>query len=404
MKNYRKKILIVIPYLHQGGAERVVSTLTQNFPDEIETDILINSDIDAVYPVKGNVITLGIDKIPQTDSIYFQVVAFIKRNRKLRQLKKNGEYSACISFIDSANISNIISGRHHCKVIVSVRNSLVEQGKLLQYKWIVNPLVRLLYNKADKIVAVSRGVEEELFSCFGINREIITTIENGYDFEKIYELAKAPLSEDEARFYDNSKVIVTVGRLSEQKGQWHLIRAFQDVLKEIPEAKLVIVGMGELYGYLQSLIKGTALEDKVYFTGFVDNPYKYVKRGDIFVLPSMYEGFPNALAEAVCLEKPCIATDFRTGAREILAPELPVQGDSITEIYEAEYGVLTKLCCGIKYESIDIEREKGEIDLGKAIVGMINNNKIRENYINMSRIRSSNLRIEQVVQRWINII
>ena len=153
----RKKILIVIPYLHHGGAERVVSTLTQNFPEEIETDVLINSDIDAVYSVKGNVITLGIDKNPQTDSLFFQVGAFIKRNRKLRQLKKSGKYVACISFLDSANVSNIITGRHHCKVIVSVRNSLAEQGKLPQYKWIVNPLVKLLYNKADKIVAVSSG-------------------------------------------------------------------------------------------------------------------------------------------------------------------------------------------------------------------------------------------------------
>ena len=108
-------------------------------------------------------------------------------------------------------------------------------------------------------------------------------------------------AEGEGRFFTNEgKVLITVGGLVEEKGQWHLIRAFSEVVKQEPNTKLLIIGDGVLKKYLTQLAEMYGLEKKIIFTGYSDNPFWYSKHADIFVLPSLSEGYPNALVEAVC--------------------------------------------------------------------------------------------------------
>lgn len=164
------------------------------------------------------------------------------------------------------------------------------------------------------------------------------------------------------------KIVMTAGRLAEPKGQWHLIRAFTVVAKRVPEAVLVILGTGELKKYLEELVKRCNLEGRVIFAGYVSKPYQYEKYADVFVLSSLYEDFPNALAEVVCLGLPCIATDFSAGAREILAPEMKTEIKEIESIVEAEYGILTPICSGIQYADAKEPLEEPECFLTDAIL------------------------------------
>lgn len=399
-----KRVLFVIPYLVEGGTERALSNLTTYFPKEWEIDILVNNDKGRAYSFRGNVITLGITGKSKTGSVFFQARVFFKRVRRLRKLKKLGNYQACVSFLDSANVANILSGKSFCKVIVSVRSSLQQQSKLPQYKYIVTPLVKLFYNHADRVIAVSKGIEVELIKVFGIRKDKIHVIENGYDVNKIQSDSSEALSADENKRIANRKLVVTTGRLTDAKGQWHLVRAFSEVIKKIPNAFLIIIGSGELEDYLKDLVSGYGLIESVYFTGHVANPYKYMVQADVFVLPSLYEGFPNALAEAVCLGLPCIATDFRTGARELLSPDKDLTENGLQYIKGVQYGILTPLCSGKQYRNIEESLEKAEKQLAEAIIKLLQDEEKRKQYMLKSQIRSETLRIDTMVSKWVDIV
>lgn len=393
-----KKILFVISYLDKGGSERALSNITTHFPDDYQIDILVNSDKVIDYPYKANIISMGLDEKPKTGSVLFQLKVLMKRLSWLRKLKSSGEYIACISFLDSANVANILACRKKCKTIVSVRNSLKKQSKLPQYKYIVNPLVKALYNKADKIVACSKGIENELISIYKLKQDKVTTIENGYDIDDIKKKAEESIEPDIKEKISGKKLIVTVGRLTYQKGQWHLIRAFNKLLEEYPDSVLMIIGTGELEGYLKSLVKSYNIEDKVIFTGYTDNPFKYEKHADVFVLPSLYEGFPNALAEAVCLGIPCVTADFETGAREILAPELVGSDEVIDKVTVTRRGVLTPVCSGVKYAFGDV-LENNEIELFEGVRRVFSKNEIE-----LHNCQESFLDIILCINKWKNVI
>lgn len=399
-----KKILFVIPYLVEGGAERALSNITTHFPPGWDIDILVNDDTVVDYLFKGNVITLGITGEAKTGSVMFQFRVFIKRVRKLRSLKNSKNYRACISFLDSANIANIIAGNRNCKTIISVRTSLKQSAKKPQYRYVVNPLAKMLYNWADNVVAVSEGGRNELIKDFKIRSRNVVTIENGYDLDDLQRQVQKELTDKEKVIIKNKKIIVTIGRLSEEKGQWHLIRAFTEVVKRVPNILLIVIGSGELEEYLKRLTRLCGMEQNIYFTGHVSNPYQYLNNAEIFVLPSMREGFPNALAEALCIGVPCISTDFRTGARELLAPELDVQGNGIEDIVEAEYGILTPLCSGRQYQDLQEPLEAAERYLAEAMIKLLTDDEKRNKYREKSKIRRESLKIETMISRWIEVI
>lgn len=399
-----KKVLFVISSLKKGGAERALSNITVHFPKEWGIDILVNNDDVIDYPFRGNIITLGIAGKTWTNSVFFHFKLLIKRMKMLRRLKKSGEYQACISFQDSANIANVLSGKRYCRVILSVRNSLQQSAKLAEYKFLVNPLVKLLYNNADKIVAVSKGVEEELSALFHLEKSKVITIDNGYDVLDIQKQGREELQNSQNSLFDKRKVVTTAGRLANQKGQWHLIRAFTEVVKAVPDALLVILGSGELEQYLKQLVKTCGIEESIYFPGFVSNPYQYIGRSDVFVFPSLYEGFPNALAEAVCLGLPCIAADFHTGAREILAPDM-VEGDNAVEnVMEVAYGLLTPVCSGKYYKDMSEPLEPAENCLAQAIIRMLTDEKKVYEYRKKSVQRRESMKIDVVVNKWVELI
>lgn len=398
-----KRVLFVISSLKKGGAERALSNITIHFPKEWDIDILVNNDEVIDYPFRGNIITLGIVGETWKNSVIFQFKLLIKRIKKLRQLKKSGKYQVCISFLDSANIANILSGKKHCKVVLSVRNSLQQSATAREYKYFVNPLVRLLYNNADKIVAVSKGVEQELIEIFHLKKNKVISIENGYDVLNIQKQGQEELQDKEKHVIDNRKVVVTVGRLTNQKGQWHLIRSFTEVIKQVPNALLVILGSGELEQYLMQLTKEYRIENFIYFAGHVANPYQYMSRSDIFVFPSLYEGFPNALAEAVCLGLPCIATDFHAGAREILAPDM-LEEDIVEKVAEVSYGMLTPVCSGKHYKDMNEPLESAEKYLAQAIIRMLTEEEKKAEFRDRSRQRSETLKIDAIINRWVQMI
>lgn len=398
----KKKLLFVIPYMHEGGAQRALSSIQAHLYSKYEIDTLVNSEEDRVFPNAGKVISLHIDKEAKTDSVFFQFSAFMKRLIKLRQLKRGNNYDACISFMDSANITNILAG-NKCKTIISVRISYRGMKNRPQYRLIVKPLAGFLYNRADAVVAVSEELKSELENDLKISPTKLYTITNGFDIKRINDLAQADVGEKYRKQLQSKRVIITAGRLDRQKHQWHLIRSFSRVLRYVPDAVLIVAGTGALETYLKQICQGLNVQNSVIFTGFVDNIYSWLKRSEVFVLPSCSEGFPNVLGEALCIGIPCIATDFRTGAREILAPNLLHSNVEIDSFRECEYGILSPVCSGMLYKGAE-PLEKQEIELANAIIRLLTDNELNSKYHNKSIERGRSLDISSVVDKWIGVI
>jgi glycosyltransferase involved in cell wall biosynthesis len=177
-------------------------------------------------------------------------------------------------------------------------------------------LVKYAYPRANAVVANSQDGAREVESVLGWPEGRVAAIYNPTVNDSIEELSK--LSVDDEWFNSNEiPVVVGLGRLVEQKDFSSLIRAFASAREKVA-CRLVIFGDGHLRENLIELSEKLDVADHVRIEPFVDNPYKYLSRADLFVLSSKYEGLPNALIEAQACGISTISTDCPTGPREIL--------------------------------------------------------------------------------------
>ncbi|HQB31781.1 MAG TPA: glycosyltransferase, partial [Erysipelotrichaceae bacterium] len=300
-----------------------------------------------------------------------------------------------ISFLDGPNLINIFTKRND-KVIVSVRGFPSKKTKDF-YDFIGKNFIKQFYNKADLVVGVSNLVNKDLANNYKINKDKLVTLYNPFDLNNIQALSNESVEFCERNIFDK-KVIITVGRLDDLKGHWHLIRAFKKVNNIDKDTKLVILGEGELRGYLQVLINDLYLENSVYLLGFKDNPYKYIAKSSLFVLPSLSEGFPNALVEAMSCGVPVISSDCKSGPREILAPETNIEYQCY-EVEYAKYGVLTPSFDGIKYDCREpLTRE--ENILADSILNLLINEDLYNKYSIKSLERAENFEINSIIKQW----
>jgi glycosyltransferase involved in cell wall biosynthesis len=178
-------------------------------------------------------------------------------------------------------------------------------------------LVRRFYRWADGIVAVSKGVADDLVQVTGLPPERIQVIYNPIVTPEL--MAKAQDTLDHPWFGPGQPpVILAVGRLDPQKDFHTLIRAFAQV-RQIRLSRLLILGEGEERQALEALVCQLGLQDDVCLPGFVANPYPYMTRAGVFVLSSRWEGLPGVLIEALYCGVPLVSTDCPSGPREILA-------------------------------------------------------------------------------------
>ncbi|WP_083925111.1 glycosyltransferase [Thioalkalivibrio sp. ALJ15] len=175
------------------------------------------------------------------------------------------------------------------------------------------------YPSAHGVITVSHGIRESLekkHQTEGIN---FKTIYNGILTDKIHELATQNPNHSWLQEEKSGPVIVTAGRLTEQKDQKTLLEAFKIVLHRAPSARLIILGEGNQRAELEELARHLKISQEVDMPGHKENPYPYMERADVFALSSRWEGLGNVLIEALALSTPVVATDCPSGPREILA-------------------------------------------------------------------------------------
>ena len=388
-----KKILFVISTLNTGGAQRAFSNIIMELPEEYEINILLNDSENIVYPYKGKIIDLGIAPEKNKTKITYQIKVFIKRYFALRKLKREKGYVACISALESANFVNILTGRKKCKCIISIRNFNEKKSGKKFIAWLISCVMKKFYNYADKIVAVSEGIRESLINDYHLNADKICTIYNGYNVEKIIKDSQMPIG-DNIKIDLSGNAIVASGRLTEQKGFEYLIRCFSKIAYDFPDSKLIILGEGELREHLYEYIVKLGLQSRIFMPGFVKNPYAIISKCKIFVLSSLYEGYPNVLAEAIICGIPCIATDCRTGPREILANGVEKEDKMLFE--EAKYGILCT--------SFLSNEDKAEESVEGALRELLTNSRLYNEYKCNCILKRKEMEMKHIIQQWISII
>ncbi len=178
---------------------------------------------------------------------------------------------------------------------------------------------RLCYRRTDHIIACSQAVTAGLH-----RRAPLTVIPNGIDtarFATAPGIAERSATRARLGFEPGDFVVGTSGRLVEGKDPWTLCRAFEKLVPELPQLRLVFIGGGPLQDALNSWIAARGLTRRVKITGFV-SPHEvpaYLHSLDLFAFPSLREGSPLALAEAMTCALPCICADF-PAATEMITP------------------------------------------------------------------------------------
>ncbi|MEM8501314.1 MAG: glycosyltransferase [Pseudomonadota bacterium] len=307
-----KKLMFFLPSLSGGGTERAMLTLANGFADKgFDVDLVLASASGPyIKDISKKIQLIDLDQ-PRVFACIPKLVAYLRKERP-RYL---------VSALYYVNVVAIIAkllSRVDCKMVVSERNTVSE---MLEYdsaasRLLMPSLMRMFYPKANVITAVSHGVARDLADLLGIDRNRITVIYNPVYSEELIELSNAPLKNNWIDELD-APLIVAVGRFSQEKQFAMLIDAFAGLRKNF-NARLAILGDGELRADLERQIELLGLQEHVSLPGFIDNPFPWIKRAQLFVLTSRTEGLPGVLIQAMACGTPVVSTDCASGPREIL--------------------------------------------------------------------------------------
>lgn len=376
----KEKIAFLINSLAGGGAERVVSTLLNNYCEQFDCYLIVfNKVID--YQLDGRITVISLHTHHYYDAINFLKLPIL--GYKLARIIHRYQFKTMVSFLHRANYVNVLS-RYFSKhqVIISERiapSSLYGDNSLASK--ISRSLIRTLYPKADLVIPVSKAIKQDLINNFGIRNPQVV-IYNPYDIKRIQTLAQEPIT------MDLTDTIVCVGSLSKRKDHVTLIQAFAKV--RYFRSKLLIMGEGTEKEALINLVATLGLSHRVIFGGFDNNPYKYIAKASMFVLASTSEGFPNVIAEALICGCPVISTDCLSGPREILNPSTDLTEPVKNNVVQAEFGVLVPV--------------KGEQQLADAIDLFFTNSSLIQQYKEKSQTRIIDFSITNITQEYLSHI
>ena len=369
-----KKILITIPGMYFGGMERVAfiaRELLLQYGYDVCLVTLFKGDPDYVPDFEYT--CLGCEVSP---SKIGKIFTTFKRIGALKKYKKEAKPDYVITFGKSPCFCNVWSKCGE-KIIVGIRS----------YDWLEKYyygfyLEKLMYKMADKVVSVSKLIQIDAEKIFAISPDKSSYLYNPYDIDLINVKASETITEVEIP--SDKKVIVSAGRLEHQKGFYHLIKAIS-LMKSRQDIRIYILGHGKQKKELERMIKELDLEDTVFLLGGQNNPYKFMKRADLYVMSSISEGFPNALVEAMAVGTPVLSSDCKSGPREILT-----EADlyKCTETIEyGEYGVLvTAMTDSKNYDISSIE--KCDMVLAEAMDVIINDTVSLIEYGNKAQERA----------------
>jgi GalNAc-alpha-(1->4)-GalNAc-alpha-(1->3)-diNAcBac-PP-undecaprenol alpha-1,4-N-acetyl-D-galactosaminyltransferase len=298
----KKKIGFLIYSLSAGGAERVLSTVSNGLVNFFDVSIITLVHSDPFYKIDKNVQIISLtDRIEPSKNLIQGLNVNLILIKKLIQVLRREQIEITIGFMTTSNILLTIAAKVvRIPVIISERTNPKLQ-RLPRSKKLLRKLVYPLAN----ILIVQNSENRDFFLKINPNTIILPN-----------PIAPELSENRDGQSPLKQKIILNVGRLTALKGQDMLIKAFSMINK--PEWKLVIVGEGEYRGHLEKLVHDLDLKDQIEMPGIKKNIFDFYNRAEIFAFGSRYEGFPNALIEAMYFGLPCVSTDCPTGPSELI--------------------------------------------------------------------------------------
>lgn len=343
----RKTVFIMIHALSGGGAERVAGMIASGLAEKYHTVAVCISRRPDEYNISDKVERIN---IPQFKGFERMLVFF--RFLYMRRLKKKRDPVLSISFLYSMNRYNVPTKYHDTVVLCERNNPFKNESRIIDR-------IKKLYYKADYVVFQT----EEVRDLFEENIKSHSTI------------LPNPIYTACERADTTEHKIVNIGRLTQQKNQKMLIRAFSRFVTIHPNYTLSIYGDGVVRGELNELISSLGLNDKVFLVGRIPDVHNAVRDAEMFVLSSDYEGMPNALLECMLMGFACISTACE-GARDL--------------IKSGENGILISVGC--------------EEELVNAMCMLAENEQLRERLGRNAKASAEQYRYDNVMKKWAKFV
>lgn len=307
-----KKVLFLVPTLSAGGAEKVLCNLV-NHMDLNRFDVTVQTIVDT-----------GVFKKALRPEIHYKTIAKSKTMAYLVQfvlspavvyrlfIRQRKAYDAEVAFLEGS-AAKILSGSCNRRAkkfawIHTDLSTLDENTKVFP----TDEKARACYEKFDRIICVSRGVRNGFCAKYDLAEKAEVRY-NAFDDAAIREKAEA--------FSDVPQGVglrmVAAGRLVPLKGYDRLLRVMAKLKADGTDCSLTLVGDGPEGDNLKALASQLGIEDRVFFVGFQENPYPYIKNAQLCVCSSIVEGFSTVATEAMLLGVPVVATDC-AGMRDLL--------------------------------------------------------------------------------------
>jgi len=383
-----KNIMIIVQHLYGGGAERVAADIGEGLRHKHNVILITFDNREDAYDYKGKRICINM----QTEILLLKPLVTLLRIVKVRQLKKKYKIEYSISFLRNANLINVMS-RINDKAVVSIRTNI--KVTMTGYFKIIE---KCICRKADKIVALSHGVEKDIIQDLKIQREKVATIYNMCDIKRLFLDKQEEIDVDVKSKMEDSICIFASGSLRYPKGHWHLVKAFKKLHDWLPKTLLVILGEGEYKSKITNLIIELDICDNVIMLGYIKQPHRIMKRyGKIFCFSSIYEGFGNVILEAMACGLAVVSSDCDYGPREVM---LGSSVSAMTDRYIiTDYGILTPKF-PVKKADFSTNIIDEEIEMAKAMKFLIVNERKRREIIENGYNRLQYFSPSKIIDMW----
>jgi glycosyltransferase involved in cell wall biosynthesis len=308
------KILLFSTSLSQGGAQRILQLLSNYFISLGHEMTVASLDRGVpAYPFSKKVNIVHF-KTGLLNKGFLKILLLPLQTLELTFLIRKVKPDATISFLVRANLVNALSKTFTSNRTIVLSHRNITQGlygSAVQKDRMMLLLIQKLYRRADRIIAISRDVKTSL-GLLGVDHRKIKVIPNFIDW-RIIKQSNGPT----VKIPQDKPIILSMGRLVEQKDFPTLLRAFSIVKSQL-DARLVIIGEGPLREQLTALAGRLQISEDVIFAGWLASPFKAMRYASVFVLCSRYEGFGNVIIEAMACGLPVICTHCLGGPGEIL--------------------------------------------------------------------------------------
>lgn len=307
-----KPICIFVPSFGEGGVERMLANLAEGFCSHgVFVDFLTDNP---ESPYLNNL-------PPQAVIRSLKEVHEENLTKVLKKYLLDERPSWLLSAKEKANkvalTARDLSGSNvRLAFRVGTTTSIKAGRHIFPKKWIKLLQFRKLYRRADLIIAVSRGVAEDVSQITGLHTGCIAVIPNPVVNRNLYALAEMPIEHGWFQRHE-TPILLGAGGFRRAKDFPALIHAFA-MTRERISCKLVILGRGRQEKRMKETARKLGVSEDISLPGFISNPYPFMAQADVFILSSRWEGSPNVLTEALALGTPVVSTDCESGPREIL--------------------------------------------------------------------------------------